>query len=228
MARVRPSAGSVARSVGRSVAGCLLAVALTACGTGAQPYPPSGVDELVIPTPSPRPADFVDRIDNVWLPLRPGRTWVYDVTRIGYPNAERTVSVLPAPVRVDGISATAVRTVLTRPGETASTRTDYYAQDTRGDVWWLGQQGWWQAGQEGARAGLILTATPRLGDGYRAGYLKGVVEDVITVVQAKPVVALERTSALSPGASVWDTYRKGVGLVDRLDNSTGEHDTLRR
>lgn len=206
----------------------VLAAALSGCGTGAKPYPPTGVDELVVPTPSPRAQDFVDRIDNAWLPLRPGRTWVYDVTRTGHPNAVRTVSVLRAPVLVDGVTTTAVRTVVTRPGESAATRTDFYAQDTRGDVWWFGQDGLWRAGQEGAKAGLVITATPRLGDGYRAAYRKGVVEDVVTVVQAKPVVALEWTSALSPNASVWDTYRKGLGLIDRLDSGTGEHDTLRR
>jgi hypothetical protein len=206
----------------------LLAVTLTGCGTGAMPYPPTGVDELVIPTPSPRPQDFVAHIDNAWLPLRAGRAWVYDVRRVGHPDAVRTVSVLSTPVTVAGVRTTAVRTVLERPGDLASTRTDYYAQDTRGDVWWFGEQGVWQAGREGAEAGLVITATPRLGDGYRAAYERGVVEDVVTVAQARPVVQLEWTSALSPGASTWDTYRKGVGLVDRLDNSTGERDTLRQ
>jgi hypothetical protein len=222
----RPAA--VRRVLGRALAGTLVAVALAGCGTGAMPYPPTGVDELVIPTPSPQAADFVDRIDNAWLPLRPGRTWVYDVRRTGHPDGVRTVSVLTAPVVVAGIRATAVRTVFERPGEPGTTRTDYYAQDTRGDVWWFGRDGLWQAGREGAEAGLVITATPRLGDGYRAAYAPGVVEDVVTVAQAKPVVSLQWTTALAPGSAVWDTYRKGVGLVDRLDSSTGERDTLRQ
>jgi hypothetical protein len=204
------------------------ALALSACGTGAEPYPPTGIDELVIPTPSPRPDDFVARIDNVWLPLTPGRTWTYDVRRTGHPDAIETVRVLADPVTVDGVATTAVRTDVRRPGETPATWTDYYAQDTRGDVWWFGRAGLWQAGREGAEAGLVITATPRLGDGYRAAYEKGVVEDVITVAQARPQVALEWASALSPGAQRWETYRKGIGLVDRLDTSTGEHDVLRQ
>jgi hypothetical protein len=227
----------VARS-SRAVA-CLLTVALSGalsgvlagCGSGAQPYPPTGIDELVVPTPHPDPRDFVDRVDNPWLSLRPGRSWTYDVARTGYGPAVRTVTVLPTPVVVDRVRTTAVRTVLDRPGQSTSTHTDYYAQDTRGDVWWFGRADLWRAGREGAEAGLVITATPRLGDGYRAGYEKGVVEDAVTVARVdptEPVVELAWTSALSPGASTVQTYRKGVGLVGRIDTSTGERDVLRK
>jgi hypothetical protein len=219
--------GVAGRLAGWASAG-LLALTLTGCGTGALPYPPTGVDELVIPTPAPKAGDFVGRIDNQWLPLAPGRTWVYDVRRIGHPDGVRTVSVLADPVTVAGVRTTAVQTVFQRQGEPRSTRTDYYAQDTRGNVWWFGREGLWRAGREGAEAGLVITAVPRLGDGYRAAYEKGVVEDVVTVAQAKPVVSLEWTTALAPGSAVWDTYRKGVGLVDRIDSGTGERDTLRQ
>jgi len=217
--RARPAAALLAALLG--------VVALGGCGTGATPYPPTGVDELVVPTPSPRPSDFVSRVDNPWLPLRPGRTWVYDVRRAGHPDAVRTVSVLTSPVVIAGVHTTAVRSVLVGPGEQSETQTDYYAQDTRGDVWWFGRAGVWRAGVESARAGLVVTATPRLGDGYRAGYQTGRVEDVVTVNQVTPDVKLEWTSALSPGSVVWETLRRGVGVVDRVDDSTGEHDILR-
>jgi hypothetical protein len=208
-------------------AAALLAVLalLGGCGSGAASYPPSGIDGLTIPTPSPDPADFVARITNPWLALAPGRVRRYDVKRTGRPDATRTVTVLPGTVTIDGVRTTAVRDVLTG-GDTASTRTDYYAQDRAGNVWWFGQQGLWQAGREGAEAGLLLTATPRLGDGYRAAYAKGVVEDVITVAQVRPILSLERTSVLAPGGATWDTYRQGVGLTERLVTATGERDVL--
>ena len=207
-------------------------LALAGCGTGAKPYPPTGIDELVIPTPSPRATDFVGRIDNVWLPLTPGRTWTYDMRRTGHPAAVRTVRVLSDAVEVDGVAATAVTTSTVRAGEQPVAWTDYYAQDSRGNVWWLGRAGLWQAGREGAQAGLVMAAEPRLGDGYRAAYEKGVVEDVVTVAgvvhdQPTPTITLEWASALTPGTQQWDTYRKGVGLVDRLDTGTGEHEVLR-
>lgn len=210
-------------------AGPLLAVLallalLTGCGSGAAPYPPSGIDGLTIPTPSPDPGDFVARITNPWLELTPGRVRRYDVKRTGRPDAVRTITVLPGTVTIDGVRTTAVRDDLT--GDTTSTRTDYYAQDRAGNVWWFGQQGLWQAGREGARAGLVVTATPRLGDGYRAAYAEGVVEDVITVAQVRPILSLERTSVLEPGGATWDTYRKGIGLTERLITATGERDVL--
>lgn len=220
--------------VRRALAGltALVALALSGglagCGSGAMSYPPTGVDGLVVPTPSPTASDFVARIDNPWLPLRPGRTWTYDVLRGGHLPAVRTVSVLSSPVVVAGVRTTAVRSVLTRPGEQPATQTDYYAQDRRGDVWWFGRAGLWQAGRAGAQAGLVVTATPRLGDGYRSGYAKGVEEDVVTVTQVRPMVVLQTASALSPGSYVWDTYRKGEGVVERIDGSTGERDVLRR
>ena len=224
------SSGLPVRAVRAAAGAVLLAgvLALAGCGTGAQSYPPTGVDELVVPTPVPHADDFVARIDNAWLPLSPGRTWTYDVRRTGHPDAVRSVRVLPDPVIVEGVSTTAVRTEIRRPGEQRVGWTDYYAQDTRGDVWWFGRAGSWQAGREGAEAGLVVTATPRLGDGYRAGYEKGVVEDVVTVAQAKPVLSLEWSSELAPGAERWETYRKGVGMVDSVDTSTGEHAVLRR
>lgn len=211
-------------------AGPLLAVLallalLTGCGSGAAPYPPSGIDGLTIPTPSPDPGDFVARITSPWLELTPGRVRRYDVKRTGWPDAVRTITVLPGTVTIDGVRTTAVRDDLT--GDTTSTRTDYYAQDRAGNVWWFGQQGLWQAGREGARAGLLVTATPRLGDGYRAAYAAGVVEDVITVAQVRPILSLERTSVLEPGGATWDTYRKGIGLTERLITATGERDVLR-
>jgi len=218
--RLRPVAVLLSAVVGAAVLG--------GCGTGAMPYPPSGIDELVIPTPSPTPTDFVAHVDNPWLPLRPGRTWVYDVRRTGHPDAVRTVSVLTSQTLIAGVRTTAVRSVLAGPGEQRETQTDYYAQDTRGNVWWFGRAGVWRAGAEGAQAGLVVTATPRLGDGYRAGYETGRVEDVVTVNQVTPDVKLEWTSPLSPGSVVWQTLRRGIGVVERLDTSTGEHDTLRR
>lgn len=203
------------------------AVALSACGSGAQPYPPTGVDELVIPTPSPRASDYVATIDNTWLPLEPGRTWTYDVRRTGYRDAVRTVQVLPDRVEIAGIATTVVSTRTVRPGEQPATWSDYYAQDTRGNVWWLGRAGLWQAGRDGAQAGLAMSAEPRLGDGYRTAYVKGVLEDVVTVARVKPDLALESSSALSPGSEQLDTYRAGVGLIDGLDSGTGEHEVLR-
>ena len=51
---------------------------------------PSGVDGLTIPTPTPDPADFVDVVDNPWLPLVADSVWTYAVVGAG---PARTVTV---------------------------------------------------------------------------------------------------------------------------------------
>lgn len=221
---------SVRRVVG--AAACVLL--LSGCGSASEQSPPAGVDELVIPTPSPRPADFVARIDNPWLPLSPGRSWTYDVGTPGAPaGGTREVDVLPGSVGVAGVATTAVRDALTDAGGSVSSHTDYYAQDSRGNVWWFGRSGQWRAGESGARAGLAMAAAPRAGDGYRLGYLPGQVEDHAEVLRVgagvvtplgsfDDVVLVASTTGAGAAYDTASYYSKGVGLVRRENgNQTG-------
>ena len=67
---------------GRVSVGLLaLALTLTGCGAASEDYEVAGIDELVIPTPSPDPDDFVGHVDNPWFPLRAGQH--VDVRRRG-------------------------------------------------------------------------------------------------------------------------------------------------
>lgn len=195
------------------------------CGTFAQSYEPAGVDELTIPTPSPRPGDFTGTVDNPWLPLAAGSTRTYAVTRPGEPAATRTVQVLPGRVEVAGVPTTAVRSTTG-----AEVVTDYYAQDRRGNVWWFGHEaatGGWRAGEAGAQAGLAMAARPRRADGYRTAYVPGVSEDVATVVDVDArSVEVDVTSSSTPGGVARETYRRGTGLVTRIDAVTGEVDRI--
>jgi hypothetical protein len=220
----------VRRAVGWYVA-LLLAVAtsLSGCSDASPDSAPTGVDELVIPTPSPDPGDFVTTIDNPWLPLAPGATWSYD------PDAAdqmRTATVLPGHKRVAGVETTVVETLFipTRDGQpfgTPARTRDYYAQDRGGNVWWFGREGEWQAGEDGAEAGLAMPAHPRYGDGWRTAYAEGVVDDrasVVTLDQAVTVpaghfsdmVGIETRSPLAPGVVTRAFYARGTGLVEEV------------
>lgn len=184
----------------------LLAV-LTGCGTASAPSPPAGVDELVVPTPSPDPADFVDRVDNPWFPLEPGTHRTYDVADAQ--GSHTLVVTVEAGPTVAGVPTTA--RVSREPG---SRVVDWYAQDDRGNVWWFGRAGEWAAGTDGAEAGLAMAATPRVGDGYRMAYAEGVVEDIAKVVSvADDQIVVEQRSALRPGTSSELIYLRGTGLV---------------
>ncbi|HEX6150922.1 hypothetical protein [Nocardioides sp.] len=202
---------------GRRLAVLVLAVAwlLAGCGAGPELSPPTGVDELQIPTESPDPRDFVGTVDNPWFPLEPGRTWEYDVSGEA---AGRKVTVERGP-EVIGVATTA------RVAEQDGTQTvDWYAQDEAGNVWWFGRQGEWQAGRDGAQAGLAMAAHPRVGDGYRTGFADGIVEEraqVLSLTETAQVeagtfselVVTEVSSPLEPGLVQQHYYASGVGLV---------------
>jgi hypothetical protein len=215
----------VARRANRYVALALAAgLAAGGCGDASPQSPPTGVDELVIPTPSPDPSDFVGAVDNPWFPLPPGATWRYRVT--GATSGTLVVTVEDATYDVAGVPTTPV----SRTGPTGEQVVDYYAQDRKGNVWWFGREGVWRAGDDGAEAGLAMPADPRVGDGWRMAYEPGVVDVRATVVARDQLAStpagrftglfgLEVADALRPdGGRRWFVAR-GVGPVEEL--STG-------
>lgn len=199
-----------------------LAAVLAGCGTASAPSDPTGVDMLVIPTPTPDPDDFVAEVDNALLPLPHGRTWTYEVVDVRGRHRLR-VSV------ADGPTVAGVDTTARVSAEAGAVTTDWYAQDADGNVWWFGRAGEWQAGVDGARAGLAMPSHPRVGDGFRTAYRPGVVEDVATVDAVDEslsvpagsydeVVVTRVTSALEPGSREL-SWAPGVGLVE--EDGTG-------
>jgi len=217
---------SFTRAVRSGVAALGAAVLLTGCGAASESSPPTGVDGLKVPTASVRPADFVSGIDNPWLAWTPGATFTYERAASdpadlveaepdlpGAPS-DLSITVAATTTQVAGIAATTVTT-----SEAAATTTDWYAQDRSGNVWWLGRLGQWQVGVQGARAGLLVTARPRTGDGFRLALLGGVVEDRGLVVEASgdgtsfETQTIEVRSDLSPGSVESRTYVEGRGLV---------------
>jgi hypothetical protein len=153
--------GGVRRPTPRLSAAAAVAVLaagpLAGCGSFSEPSPPTGVDELTIPTPSPEPGDFVAAIDNPWF-TDDEAAYVDPAAEVA---VDRTVADGP---EVDGVTTTAV---------TLGEVTDLYAQDERGNVWWFGRVGEWEAGTDGALAGLAVPAEPRVGDGFRRAEVPG-------------------------------------------------------
>ncbi len=211
------------------------------CGGPAEPdrIGATGVDELVIPTPNPRAADFVEAIDHPFLPLLPGSVWVYEVAG-GEADSTITVTATEGHKMIEGV-ATTVLTELVRDdaGELVAESTRWLAQDQQGNVWNFGrsaQAGSWEAGKGDAQAGLEMAAIPRVGDGYYQGLFPGVVEDQTTVRAVTgevsvpfgnfdDVVVTEGTSALMTGRSIESYYAEGIGLVME-QSSAGERREL--
>ncbi len=208
-------------AVRTTLALALLGSLSVSCGSAPPTSDPTGVDELVIPTPSPDPADFADRIDNEFLPLVPGNTWVYRSSQ----GTQSVTTVLDEPRLVAGVSTTVVHGVVEdAEGRVLGETYDWFAQDVDGNVWSFGEQGVWEAGVEGALAGLTMPAEPRRGDGYQQEFLPGVAEGRATVLALdatavvpygdfEDVLLTEQTSPLEPGLVQQASYAAGVGLV---------------
>jgi hypothetical protein len=183
-------------TVRRALAAGAVLVLAAGCGSYTDTEEAGGVDELVIPTPSPDPDDFVATIDNPWLPLAPGAAWTYtDGT------ADVTFTAAEGPT-IAGVATTAV-------GESGSA--DYYAQDADGNVWWFGREGEWQAGDDGAEAGIAMLATPRLGDGYAEMGVDGEAGQRSLIKDLGEELLIETTT--TDGVVVVRHYEKGTGLV---------------
>ncbi len=202
---------------------------LAGCGSASDPSPPTGVDGLTIPTPSVDPDDFVAGVDNPWLPLPIGATWEYALTTGGTggtgSTGTATVTTLEGPY-VEDVPTTAVRTTIrpdAGPSPEITEITDFYAQDDAGNVWWFGREGEWVAGDDGAEAGLVVAARPRLGDGDRLAYAVGMVDrraEVVCVEASREVPAgeyddLVTVAVTSPLTGVTEevSYAEGVGPV---------------
>jgi hypothetical protein len=173
---------------------------LAGCGSYSDPAPPTGVDELEVPTPSPDPADFVDVVDNPWFVLDEATFTDRD------PDPDDDAlrrSVAPGPL-VEGVPTTAV---------TFDGVTDLYAQDARGNVWWFSRVGEWEAGAGGAEAGLAMPAEPRTGDGFRRAEVPGQDLRAEVVAVDGPTVLLRAGDADEGGL---ERYSRGTGLTTVL------------
>jgi hypothetical protein len=129
---------------------------------------------------------------------------------------------------IDGVRCTAVSDRLYVHGRLAERTTDWYAQDARGTVWYFGEataeldkaghvtsrEGTWQAGINGARAGVFMPAHPRVGQSFRQEYLKGHAEDHFAVVRVSGRSLLTKEwTPLEPDTLDHKFYVRGTGLV---------------
>ena len=140
------------------------------------------------------PNNFVDMIDNPYLPYPVGATWTYEGVEDGETENVK-VSVTPERKEIMGISATVVRdTVTNGDGEVVEDTYDWFAQDRDGNVWYLGEDstefengkavstsGSWEAGVDGALPGIVMQAHPEAGQAYRQEYYAGEAEDLAEV-----------------------------------------------
>ena len=186
------------------------------------------------------PDSFVHRVDNRLFPLVPGTQFVYKGEEDGEEETNVTL-VMKTRKHILGISAVVVLDRVFVGGELKEKTFDWYAQDTRGNVWYLGEdteeledgkivstEGSWEAGVKGARAGIIMPAHPAVGQHYRQEFFVGEAEDEAQVVDRGLDITVPYGSfhdciktvewtRLEPGIKEAKFYCPGVGFVRATD-----------
>jgi hypothetical protein len=171
-------------------------------------------------------ANFVDGVNNPFMPLSPGSRWVYDGESDGEPERAEIV-VTDERKAILGVSAIVVRDTVSVAGGVVEDTYDWFAQDREGNVWYLGEAshdiengvvvdtaGSWEAGVDGAHPGIVMKAAPKVGDAYRQEYYRGEAEDLAEVLEVEADrVLTQEWNPLEPDVVEEKTYQRGVGLV---------------
>lgn len=198
---------------------------------------PGTSESPAVPTRPPGPAGFAALVDNPWFPLRPGTTYIYRGVKDGQPSRD-VFTVTAAAKTIQGVRCTVVHDRLYLRGRLHERTEDWYAQDKTGNVWYFGEataelspdgsvestEGSWQAGIDGARAGIFMPAHPHVGQSGRQEYYKGHAEDHFRVLSLAADVDTPATSShralltrewtpLEPGVVDHKLYVKGIGMV---------------
>jgi hypothetical protein len=214
---------------------------MSGCGASPLELGPTGVDGLTVPTPTPDAADFAGDASNQWFPLVSGTRWTY---RQDWATGGRSVvaEVMRRRRVIAGVGTTPVRWQVRSHGTARTVMVRWYAADSRGNVWWFGQRilghgarldslaaRSFQAGRDGAEAGLVMAAAPRQGDGYLNAEQPGVVERRSTVLSLRATVATsEQTfhdtvitrdvTPMNPLHVVHTYFARGIGIVTQEDS----------
>ena len=188
---------------------------------------------------------FVPRSDNPYFPLVPGTTFFY---RSRTPDGIETekFTVTRRTKKIQGVNVIVVEDVVRLNGVVTERTTDWFAMDEHGNVWYFGENslkidpdtgetstaGSWMAGVDGAEAGIIMEAHPRVGDTYDEENAPGAAQDRAQVLaldaEAKvprgrfdDCLQTENTTLLDPAALENKFYAPGVGLVLEIDVAGG-------
>jgi hypothetical protein len=215
----------------------VVVVALSGCGGSGSTSLPQGAEHVSLD-----PADFVAQVDNAYWPMAAGSTWVY---REG--DQRVVVTVTSRKKEILGIPATVVHDVVSEEGELVENTFDWYAQDADGNVWYLGEEtkeyeqgkltsteGSWEAGVDGAEAGVVVPAEPEVGLTYRQEYYRSEAEDAARVLSLDEqvdvpighftgVLMTKDYTPLEPRVLEHKFYAKGVGPVLTLTISGGSN-----
>lgn len=202
---------------------------------------PQGSEEVTLD-----PSEFSTTIDNPYWPMVPGTQWTY--REVDADGTELTVVVTvtsETKLIANGITARVVRDTVRRDDEIIEDTFDWYAQDSAGSIWYLGEQtaefergvvvstgGSFEAGVDGALPGIAIPADPKPGMQYRQEYYQGEAEDNGEILSLNEMVDVpfghfdgvlmtKDTITIQPDVLEYKFFARGVGPVLVLGISGG-------
>ncbi|UCH89354.1 MAG: hypothetical protein JSV49_01520 [Thermoplasmata archaeon] len=182
------------------------------------------------------PNNFVDYIDNKYLPYKPGTTLYYE----GMSEDEKVeikITVTNETRVVMGVRFIVVRDTEHIDGELEEDTHDWFAQDIYGNVWYFGEDskeyedgelsstaGSWESGVDGALPGIIMFGNPLASVSYRQEYYKGEAEDMAEIIglnetktvsygEFDNVLKTREWTPLEPDVEEHKYYAPGIGVI---------------
>jgi hypothetical protein len=201
------------------------------------------------------PRDYSAKIDNPYLPWKPGTLFRYHTSHVGTWDI---VYVTHRTKKIAGVTCVVVRDVTRTSGQPESRAFDWYAQDKVGNVWYFGEASstykngrWvfapddsWKSGVRRARPGIMMEADPRKGDRYRqetarrdgaldTGKVEGYRRQLsVPYGTFHHVLSIREFSPLEPGSVDRDLYARGIGQLREVNVNGGsgflELDSIRQ
>jgi hypothetical protein len=214
-----------------------VAVALSLAAAVAVGAPAAGAAKRL---PTPKANHFGQNsnlVTNTWFPLARGSVYVYDGQKDGK-SARDVMTVTRKTKMIAGIRALPVADRLFLNGVLAERTTDWYAQDKKGTVWYLGEktaelnaqgkvtstEGSFLNGRDGAMGGIFMPAHPAVGQSFQQESFKGQAEDRFRIlsmatsistpaVSSQNAMLTQEKTPLEPGTVDHKYYVQGIGTV---------------
>jgi len=200
-----------------------------------------GTNETRIEIPFDQ-ANFIGGVQNPYFPLVPGTIYTY---RQETPDGVEinTVEVTHDTKTILGVTVTVVHDQVFLDGALKEDTFDWEANDKDGNVWYFGEDtkelgppvstaGSWEAGKNGAQAGIIMLAHPMIGDTYYQENAPGVVADQARVKSLDETVTVpygtftecvktQEWTPIEPGDRAFKLYAPGIGPILEVPNHGG-------
>jgi len=186
--------------------------------------------------------NFKAGVQNPYYPLVPGTVFTFrQETPAGVEI--NTVEVTRNTKTILGVKTFVVHDQVFLEGALEEDTFDWLAPDKDGNVWYFGEDtrelgppvsttGSWEAGQNGAQAGIIMLAHPMVGDTYLQENAPGVVADQARVKGLDETVTVpygtfsgciktQEWTPIEPGNRAFKVYAAGFGTVLEIPNQGG-------